>query len=248
MYGKEEMKSRPPIPEDIVTELMILCAHRCCLHHEEFNTHSPLDIHHLDGNPENNHKDNLLPVCKNCHHGRIHVKSSFSRNYTQDELKNIRDDWYSSIKFQKEEKAKLAVDSEKLHIESDISDKEQIKFKVYFEDPEILIGKKTRIIFEMENNTKHHLRFLSYQFQIYYECMGKLIHNFTFQKHIWNIEPNELIPYDNIEKKFNPVDPAKYYFLSDKKGNWIARVFLEFIIDNSVIINSIYTDATLKII
>lgn len=29
-----------------------------------------LDIHHIDGNPENNHMHNLLTICCGCHHSK----------------------------------------------------------------------------------------------------------------------------------------------------------------------------------
>lgn len=37
-----------------------------------------LDIHHRDGNPQNNHENNLVPVCSECHH-KIHPDREFIR-------------------------------------------------------------------------------------------------------------------------------------------------------------------------
>jgi len=241
------MKSRPPIPDEIVNQLMFMSGHRCCLDHEEFSN-SPLDIHHLDENPKNNEINNLLPVCKNCHHGKIHNIASFARKYSSDELKSNRDDWYKRIDEQRKEKAKLAVNEDDLRIETEFSVQDKLTFKVFFQDSEILLGKNTNIIFNVENRTNFKIKFLNYQFHVFYIFTNKLIHHVSFLKHIWNFQPSELESSKSLRKEFNKVDPMKYYLMSDQKGQWIVRVVAEFQIEDGVTINSVYSDAKIKIV
>ncbi len=241
------MKSRPPIPDETVNQLMACCGHRCCLDHEEFSN-SPLDIHHLDENPNNNEFDNLMPICKNCHHGKIHNTASFSRKYTSEELKLIKDDWYRRIDEQRKEKAKLALIEDDLRVESENSSKDKLLFNVFFKDSELLFGKTTNIIFNIENKTKLKIKFLNYQFHIYYNFSDKQIHHFSFLKHIWNFQPHTFESFESLRKEFNQVDPTKYYLMSDQKGQWIVRVVAEFQLENSVTINSVFSDAKIKIL
>lgn len=241
------MKNRSPIPKEIIDELMVKCGHRCCIDFAEFNI-TPLDIHHLDENPSKNDLDNLMPVCKNCHHGKIHNKASFARKYTVEELKIIRDDWYKRIEDQRGEISRIAAGEIELKLEAELSNQFSVKFEAFFEDSEILSSKTTNIVFKLDNNTPHKIFFQNYQFQIFYVFTNKLIHHVTFLKHTWNIIPHELEPFNSFQKKFQKVDPMKYYLMSDQKGSWIVRVNVEFQFDKSVIINNMYSDAMIKII
>jgi hypothetical protein len=241
------MKRRPEIPKETVTELMLLCAHRCCLDREEFSVINPLDIHHLDANPENNALDNLMPVCKNCHLARIHVKIPFGRSYTESELKAIRDEWYQLVREQKTATASIAVKEQRLDLQDETEPTDSLEFVALFESQEVLLGTKTKVIFRLKNNTQFTLRLLSYQFQIYYRVLNKHVHHVTFQKHYWNLDPKKLAPEQFAQIEFGEVDPLKYYFLSNQRGEWIAQIILEFS-HNDKSIGSVFSSARLRVL
>jgi hypothetical protein len=44
--------------------------HRCAL-----CQHPYVEVHHIDGDRTNNAEANLIPLCSNCHHGRVHGKA-----------------------------------------------------------------------------------------------------------------------------------------------------------------------------
>lgn len=159
-----------------------------------------------------------------------------------------KNDWYKRIDEQRKEKAKLAIDEADLKVTNEFEKQDRIKFGVFFAESEILLGKNTNIIFEVDNQSKYKIEFLNYQFQIFYVFSDKLLHQITFLKHIWNIEPNKLEPFESFRKEFHKVDPTKYYLMSDQKGQWLVRVFIEFHVEKSVTINQIYSDAKIKII
>jgi hypothetical protein len=239
------MSGRPQIPPEIVDKLMFLSGHRCCLEREPYNPNDPLDIHHLDGNRENNDLYNLMPLCKNCHLGRVHVKGSFARQYTISELRQIMDDWYNKVEEKRNEDAKSAVNESKA-IEDEQKLSSGLQFNDYFNNSEINFSKKSHIIFHFSNKTDHIVKLLSYQFEIYYNFINKLIPHMSYSKHYWDLNPSELGSFDSKNFSFDEVDPSKSYLLSDEKGEWIARVYIEYTY-NKKIINIIYSDAIIRI-
>jgi hypothetical protein len=116
------------------------------LEREQFNRNDPIEIHHLDENPENNDEDNLMPLCKNCHHGRVHVKASTSRKYSIDELKCIRNDWYSRIEEKRNEDA-ISSANDLRAVEDEQRLSQSLQFYAYFDDSEVNFGKKSHITF-----------------------------------------------------------------------------------------------------
>lgn len=85
-------KKRPKISEEIKAELLFSCRNTCPLCS---NQGLPMQIHHIDENPENNDLDNLIPLCLTCH-SKVHLKSQMGTIYTPALLKKYRDD---KIKF-----------------------------------------------------------------------------------------------------------------------------------------------------
>jgi hypothetical protein len=61
-------KTRPAIPAATVRALRLEAGYRCSVPH--CGATSALEIHHIDGNPENNDVANLLLLCAN-HHARV---------------------------------------------------------------------------------------------------------------------------------------------------------------------------------
>jgi len=76
----ESANQRTPIPKEIRRELFVECGHRCsvpfCYENES------LEFHHIDGNPSNNIKSNLIVFCPNHHakadRGKIDRKECIS--------------------------------------------------------------------------------------------------------------------------------------------------------------------------
>jgi hypothetical protein len=55
-------KNRVPIPRLLRERILAEFNHRCAI----CGADKP-QIHHIDENPTNNHEDNLIPLCPNCH-------------------------------------------------------------------------------------------------------------------------------------------------------------------------------------
>jgi hypothetical protein len=237
--------ARPPIPDDTVAELMIKSGHYCCIHRGNFEDNSPLDIHHLDSNTENNNIDNLVPVCKNCHHGKIHNKSSFARHYTPEEITRLRNEWYELIKDHKKEAARKAVMQESL-IEETEYESHSFELNAHFEDSQILYGKESRIILSLKNPTMFDMRLLSYQFDINYLFEYKLVHHISYSKRIWKIDPAVVHRHSNREIQFSKVNPSKYYFMSQNRGTWVARITIEYT-HNEKSIHNVVSEADIQI-
>lgn len=83
-------KKRPPIPKGILDDLLVRCRHSCCIC-ETFG----VSVHHIDGNPENNEEDNLIPVCGTCAE-RAHIKypaATRIHGISEDQLKLYKKNW-----------------------------------------------------------------------------------------------------------------------------------------------------------
>lgn len=74
------------------TEVIEKSSNACCICQTPF-----IQIHHIDGNNENNVFDNFAPLCPNHHVQAQHTldaKSNMINNLTIDRIKEIRDSWY----------------------------------------------------------------------------------------------------------------------------------------------------------
>lgn len=60
-------KTRRKIPKAVVDKVKQEFHHRCALCRADY-----CEVHHIDEDPSNNDPDNLIPLCPNCHHGRVH--------------------------------------------------------------------------------------------------------------------------------------------------------------------------------
>lgn len=89
------MVNRSKMPRKIETEVCLKSRRRCCVC---FGLKRDLDIksgqiHHLDGDKQNNNVDNLAFLCLG-HHDQIHTKTSQSKGLTTGEVKCYRDEMY----------------------------------------------------------------------------------------------------------------------------------------------------------
>lgn len=65
--AKKYSKPRPTIPASIQREVRIEARHSCLVCKERVS----LNLHHIDGNRENNVTENIVNICSNCH-GMVH--------------------------------------------------------------------------------------------------------------------------------------------------------------------------------
>lgn len=78
--------------EKLKTEVMLKSSNCCCICQTPF-----IQIHHIDGDHNNNTSDNLAPLCPN-HHAMAHSKSNMLMNLTPERIKDIRDKWYDFVR------------------------------------------------------------------------------------------------------------------------------------------------------
>ena len=84
---------RPPIPDDIVAEVVHASDLSCCICQKP---NSYRDIHHIDEDRTNNDVANLAVVCKECH-TEIHAHREFSRKLTPATVTKYRDEWLKLV-------------------------------------------------------------------------------------------------------------------------------------------------------
>lgn len=77
--------------EKLKTEVMLRSSNCCCICQTPF-----IQIHHIDGNHDNNDLDNLAPLCPN-HHALAHSQSNILMNLTPERIKEIRNKWYDFV-------------------------------------------------------------------------------------------------------------------------------------------------------
>ena len=84
---------RIPIPKNIEAEVLFESDHTCCIcRNQSLNP----QVCHIDNNPANNRKGNLIVLCLN-HHDRASSKSTMSKSYTKEELKKYKREWESIV-------------------------------------------------------------------------------------------------------------------------------------------------------
>ncbi|MFC1936902.1 hypothetical protein ACFLYP_04485 [Chloroflexota bacterium] len=91
-------KKRAHTPREIETEVLSKSARRCCLC---YRLHSDFEIKrgqiaHIDKDPNNPKFNNLAFMCLE-HHDEYDSRTSQSKNYTQDEVKNYRGELYTKV-------------------------------------------------------------------------------------------------------------------------------------------------------
>jgi hypothetical protein len=92
---------RKKIPSDTLKKILIWSDRHCCLCEKQCAIN--IEIHHIDGHPGNNHIDNLLPVCFDCHAKLGHYNSQHPKGlkYKTEEIKDRREYIYekNTIKY-----------------------------------------------------------------------------------------------------------------------------------------------------
>jgi len=86
--------ARIPIPARIEDELLFLADHTCSICTTRYKD---VQIHHIDGDPSNNDRANLIVVCLDCH-SRITGRRGLGRTYTRGELRKYKRDWEARVR------------------------------------------------------------------------------------------------------------------------------------------------------
>ncbi len=77
------MAKRSKISPKIAAEILARSARKCCLCKKPAGKN--IQLHHIDGNPVNNDRTNLIPLCLNCH-SEVQSQTAMGRGYSVDEL------------------------------------------------------------------------------------------------------------------------------------------------------------------
>jgi len=87
-------KNRTPVREEDRAKILLWCARHCCFCGKACTTN--IVVHHIDGNPQNNAIDNLIPVCFDCHGEleRYNLEHPLGTKYRHLEIKTRREQIY----------------------------------------------------------------------------------------------------------------------------------------------------------
>lgn len=87
---------RQKISFRITDKLMFDNDHTCCMCRHKGKE---VEIHHIDGNKNNNDPSNLAVLCRDCH--ALASRKGLGRSYTIGELKQYKKSWELTIKKQR---------------------------------------------------------------------------------------------------------------------------------------------------
>ena len=85
---------RKKIPVTTADQVMFDNDHTCCICRVRFR---PVQIHHIDGNPNNNSRDNLSVLCLE-HHNQATYPQGFSRRISPGEIRKYKTDWEEIVR------------------------------------------------------------------------------------------------------------------------------------------------------
>ncbi|MFI5332051.1 MAG: HNH endonuclease signature motif containing protein [Desulfobaccales bacterium] len=90
-------KQRDPIPPEMAAKILFMSDRTCCVCRVQAK---PVQIHHLDDNPEHNELKNFAVLCLDCHH-ETQIRGGFGRKLNADQVILYRDDWHRIIATQR---------------------------------------------------------------------------------------------------------------------------------------------------
>lgn len=87
--------SRPPIPEEIIDNLLYKSRRTCCICRESERS---IIIHHIEewSESKSNEESNLVVLCL-LHHDEAHTKKELSQNLTPDRIKAAKTKWENDV-------------------------------------------------------------------------------------------------------------------------------------------------------
>lgn len=88
------MVGRPKIPADLEAEVLSDNDHTCCVCH---TSGKDVQIHHIDGNRNNNVLGNLTVLCLDCH-SKVTGTRGLGKRYTPVEVQLYKEDWEENVR------------------------------------------------------------------------------------------------------------------------------------------------------
>jgi hypothetical protein len=89
-----QRKNRSEIPPETAAQVMFQSDRTCCVCRE---ANKPVQIHHVDEDPNNHALENLAVLCLDCHH-RTQVRGGFDRKLDRHQVLLYRDDWVGMVR------------------------------------------------------------------------------------------------------------------------------------------------------
>ena len=86
-------KVRTSIPTEIAARVLFFADRTCCVCR---SPGKPVQIHHIDENPDNNNVENLSVLCLDCHNETM-IKGGFGRKLTDNQIILYRNDWNNKV-------------------------------------------------------------------------------------------------------------------------------------------------------
>lgn len=128
-------KIRIGIPDDIAAKVLFLSDRTCCVCR---STNKPIQIHHIDENPANNHPDNLSVLCLDCHNDTM-IKGGFGRKLNADQVILYRNDWLKIIKNRRESTELQGLQDQAMRRDSNFIDYVTSVSEIYRESEQFLL-------------------------------------------------------------------------------------------------------------
>jgi hypothetical protein len=105
------LKKRAKISTGTADAVLFEANRTCCICEE---SSKPVQIHHLDGNPNNNSTANLAVLCLD-HHHEATVGGGLGRGLTAGQIKKYRDQWLEKVRARRESALTKPPVSEEMH-------------------------------------------------------------------------------------------------------------------------------------
>lgn len=91
-------KQRTKIPTDIAAQVRWLSDDTCCICNEREKS---IQIHHIDGDPQNHNMKNLAVLCLECHNKTLQT-GGFTRSHDQSYVTTCRNKWIETVNKRRE--------------------------------------------------------------------------------------------------------------------------------------------------
>lgn len=92
--ARRSKKDRIEIPRGVAARIQFLSDRTCCVCR---TPDKPLQIHHLDENPNNHDENNLAVLCLDCH-DKTMIRDGFGRKLDAEQIVLYLEDWYRSVR------------------------------------------------------------------------------------------------------------------------------------------------------
>ncbi len=97
-YPRMAKKNRVEIPDEIAADVLFRSNRTCCVCREK----KPVQIHHIDENPEHYDADNLAVLCFDCHRD-TQIRGGFDRKLDSAQIRRYRKDWLIRVANKREQ-------------------------------------------------------------------------------------------------------------------------------------------------